>query len=262
LLHRTPHLTSLSNASCAYGVRRCAKLLYEDELAVVGACPLLAVRDADGATAATLALTRGHVALAELLDAHAPADDSLASHAAAPSASSSLPSPSSSSLLGGGDLGGGGLGRLGGAGALSSLLGGGLLGGGGPLGSGPLGGALEQELLQAMGGGGGGATKAHHAACNGSSGGGGHGVNGGGVQINGGGGSGGGGGADSLSVFERSELTCLIDVLSSLGERQDPPLSAQQASCVAKLGGVLATTLFATSRRAAPAESKLPAVSP
>ena len=50
---------------------------------------------------------------------------------------------------------------------------------------------------------------------------------------------GGGAAADSLGGFARWELTCLIDVLSALGDRRDPPLTPEQASCVAKLGSVL-----------------------
>ena len=50
----------------------------------------------------------------------------------------------------------------------------------------------------------------------------------------------GSGGDDSLSEFDKSELTCLIDVLSALGDREwDPPLTTEQKSCVAKLGSVL-----------------------
>ena len=52
--------------------------------------------------------------------------------------------------------------------------------------------------------------------------------------------NGGGGDSDSLSEFDKSELTCLIDVLSALGDREwDPPLTTEQKSCVAKLGSVL-----------------------
>ena len=52
--------------------------------------------------------------------------------------------------------------------------------------------------------------------------------------------NGSGGDSDSLSEFNKSELTCLIDVLSALGDREwDPPLTTEQKSCVAKLGSVL-----------------------
>ena len=39
--------------------------------------------------------------------------------------------------------------------------------------------------------------------------------------------------------FERSELTCLIELLSALGDRRDPPLTPEQAGCVSKLGAFL-----------------------
>ena len=64
-----------------------------------------------------------------------------------------------------------------------------------------------------------------------------------GCGASGGGTSNGGGGAGGpigdLGSLERWELTCLIDVLSALGDRRDPPLTPQQASCVSKLGSAL-----------------------
>ena len=62
---------------------------------------------------------------------------------------------------------------------------------------------------------------------------------GGGAGGGGGGAGGGGGGGDPLGQFSRSELTCLLDVLSALGDRRDPPLTPLQASSVSKLGSVL-----------------------
>ena len=137
--------TSL-HAAAANGQLECARLLFEDEVQVLGACPLLSVRDADGRTAAAVAREHDHDDLASLLDAHTPSAEA-APRTTPPAATTS---PSS---------------------------------GGGP-----------------------------------------------------------GAGVGDLSQLERAELTCLIDVLSALGDRKDPPLTAQQASCVAKLGSMLFAT--------------------
>ena len=118
---------------------------------------LLAVRDAEGRTAATVARQHGHAELADLLDAHTPNDEPPPAPA---SPASSTPSPTHAPR----QSSGGRRKPSGGAGAPPGEL---------------------------------------------------------------------------TSGFERWELTCLIDVLSALGDRRDPPLTAEQASCVAKLGSAL-----------------------
>ena len=139
------------HAAAANGQLQCARLLFEDEVAVLGACPLLAVRDSDGRTAAMIARDRGYAELAELLDAHTPSEEVVP-----PTPPKSQPAPA----------------------------------------------APATQTTS---------PTSQSAAM------------------------------DPLSRFDRTELTCLIDVLSALGDRRDPPLTAQQANCVAKLGSVLFT---------------------
>ena len=43
----------------------------------------------------------------------------------------------------------------------------------------------------------------------------------------------------ALDALSRSELTVLLDLLGEIGDRREPPLTSQQASCVAKLGSAL-----------------------
>ena len=214
------------HAAAANGQFECARLLFEDEYKIVGSpCPLLAERDIEGRTAYMIAKDRGFTELADLLEKHTskegllplpepevPDDDS-------DDSDDNSPFAQQSSKRGGGkptvdDMGGMDLQLL--QAMAGAQLGG---GGGGGGGMGGLGG------LAAMLGGGLGAMPPPPKAANGSS----------SPARNGSGGE-----SDSLSEFDKSELTCLIDVLSALGDREwDPPLTTEQKSCVAKLGSVL-----------------------
>ena len=206
--------TSL-HAAASNGQTECAKVLFQEELAVLGACPLLAVRDSDGRTAAAIARERGYAELATLLEAHTP-KDALEAPPRSPVSTNTQQTrstPSSTSSAASRDGGGRRCnGRCGGRDACAADGGHGRRGGGGNLGD--LGGlGAMAELLGAMGGGGGSGRGRVPSR-----------------PVDDGAGGGSRSAGDPLSVLDRSELTCLIDVLSALGDRRDPPLTPLQAA--------------------------------